>query len=676
MRGVAIAVVLASMAAALDMRTLRTGMIPATVKRGAYYGRTSVPLNASILPLCGNGRIDSKADYTAYYTARGITGPRLLADEACDDGNRLDYDGCSADCVDRDALISPCELQVNWPASSGGMYEALLYKNSGQTMLAVMTKGVYELNPTGEGLDPKLLAGKTFVSTGAHLDDATQTLYVFQAGATPAVHRANLGVAGASFVKVSNFPVQGVQGFALFIPGWSASRQLAVLAASVTGAFLADALTGEQLQQAPNAATAPCSSGFFSSSGTDQSYARLNCGLQMVGFWAQASTQPPRWDPILPAAGPGGGTTWGRFAEAGMVNGMRNNMRTGPSQRRWTYVGGAAPAGDNFVAGDLVGPTFIARILESGRSVYDPLNFDVQLTGSACAYASASHQDDVGECALNVPLNYDVLSATPPPSGGETYADLLQTVAANAASEANLVNNASFIRSFAELAHQRAAQLYPSAVARHGVTLSIWIARGSALFEASTSGAQVQIEQGKCWPTTVGVCPACTWAVAGTGCAECDGAYPAQMAGRLAYAASCAGCNFAFNNRRLLQQQPQLARVEYVLAPPSCVPGVNCTVTVLTADPLAAVRDANELLSAHPEWMVLQRPRLILQAPPVNKSTTTADEGGSSSSNSWIIYAVVGGVVGTAVLVLVIYLFVRRQRQQSYAAVGAPPADA
>ena len=68
------------------------------------------------LPLCGNGRIDTMADYTAYYAdARNLPimlssqellynrddvvdptlqhAVRIFADEECDDGNRDDQDG-------------------------------------------------------------------------------------------------------------------------------------------------------------------------------------------------------------------------------------------------------------------------------------------------------------------------------------------------------------------------------------------------------------------------------------------------------------------------------------------------------------------------------------------------------------------------------------------------------
>ena len=92
--------------------------------------------NANFLPLCGNGRIDKKADYEAYYRTHppltltqqellpnrfDLTNPTtlhnitILADEECDDGNRLDLDGCSADCMHVDLWTSACEIEVETP---------------------------------------------------------------------------------------------------------------------------------------------------------------------------------------------------------------------------------------------------------------------------------------------------------------------------------------------------------------------------------------------------------------------------------------------------------------------------------------------------------------------------------------------------------------------------------
>ena len=77
--------------------------------------------NDTFLPLCGNGKIDGKADYEVWYAMhsekwfdwKGVAEAKILVDEVCDDGNRLDGDGCSADCLDFDIYTEPCILMMH-----------------------------------------------------------------------------------------------------------------------------------------------------------------------------------------------------------------------------------------------------------------------------------------------------------------------------------------------------------------------------------------------------------------------------------------------------------------------------------------------------------------------------------------------------------------------------------
>ena len=93
-------------------------------------------LESAYMPLCGNGRLDSAADYATYFaspahyagTKLSIQRARLVSkvpgvndmievkmgmNELCDDGNRLDGDGCSADCMTLDSYVSACQIPLN-----------------------------------------------------------------------------------------------------------------------------------------------------------------------------------------------------------------------------------------------------------------------------------------------------------------------------------------------------------------------------------------------------------------------------------------------------------------------------------------------------------------------------------------------------------------------------------
>ena len=70
------------------------------------YNHFASPMPSSLLTLCGNGVLNKKEDYLTL----GSPVPGNSVDEECDDGNRIDGDGCSADCMDVDTLVSHCKV--------------------------------------------------------------------------------------------------------------------------------------------------------------------------------------------------------------------------------------------------------------------------------------------------------------------------------------------------------------------------------------------------------------------------------------------------------------------------------------------------------------------------------------------------------------------------------------
>jgi cysteine-rich repeat protein len=105
--------------------------LPSRPAPDSVYERYEMPLGLEFMPLCGNGRIDLVSDYVSYFgkseharlrvakkhlvlssTANDLVEVEWARDEVCDDGNRLDGDGCAADCLSLDVLVSPCLLPV------------------------------------------------------------------------------------------------------------------------------------------------------------------------------------------------------------------------------------------------------------------------------------------------------------------------------------------------------------------------------------------------------------------------------------------------------------------------------------------------------------------------------------------------------------------------------------
>ena len=91
-----------------------------TVRKNRDTRYFNSPMTQKFMPLCGNGNLDNRLSYENYYniTVASNTfdnilqvtenmlvgggnplkkiGVKIFVDEVCDDGNRLDGDGCSA----------------------------------------------------------------------------------------------------------------------------------------------------------------------------------------------------------------------------------------------------------------------------------------------------------------------------------------------------------------------------------------------------------------------------------------------------------------------------------------------------------------------------------------------------------------------------------------------------
>jgi len=76
--------------------------------------RDALPEKQWFLPLCGDGKIDKIEDYEQWLPTSNAENADMvfMGNEVCDDGNRLDGDGCSADCSDLDLFADPCELSL------------------------------------------------------------------------------------------------------------------------------------------------------------------------------------------------------------------------------------------------------------------------------------------------------------------------------------------------------------------------------------------------------------------------------------------------------------------------------------------------------------------------------------------------------------------------------------
>ena len=155
-----------------------------------WYARYARPLPPTVAPLCGNGILDTLETYAAFYnktnasmleaytttSQAGInTTYRFAVNEVCDDGNRLDGDGCAADCASMDGMTSPCPLvasQLLLATDADDGFEFLSFltlaseANSSQRwLMAITRRRIMLADPATLAVERVLLAHKNFTVT-------------------------------------------------------------------------------------------------------------------------------------------------------------------------------------------------------------------------------------------------------------------------------------------------------------------------------------------------------------------------------------------------------------------------------------------------------------------------------------------------------------------------------
>jgi len=185
--------------AAFDLNAVRLATSPSAASAFAaplagfseWYGRFVTPLPLELAPLCGNGVLDNATAYDAFYAANPGVFLRLDSrhnvtfsiNEVCDDGNRLDGDGCAADCAAMDAMVGPCELAPVYgglllaPAEAYEFLEFLLLDTAGNNnnattvlLLVVTTQRIFLADPATLALTSTVVASKNFTATTGFAD--------------------------------------------------------------------------------------------------------------------------------------------------------------------------------------------------------------------------------------------------------------------------------------------------------------------------------------------------------------------------------------------------------------------------------------------------------------------------------------------------------------------------
>jgi len=648
-------VILQGAAVGLDLNTARTpGGTQLPISRPAELPKT-------FLPLCGNGRLDTIADYKKLAAAEAtftwqpdaskqslpIT---LYADEVCDDGNRQDHDGCSADCMHRDLWVSSCELQLDIPSSN---LEALVYVPAWQEALLSRADGLYGLQvfpqPSDTALRTHLLVTKDFAVSSAFVSpkgdvlvySATQQkLWKYSAGKLTVFLDLSGQLASATYTAFQ-FPEPNAKWVVMHDDHSVAAVDLDLQ--RVVGTARVDASLDLALYLSSSGSTLIMSTVRFNGRVTVEVHAG---GITASQAFPQTQQSTPNniWNVAFEKL-------YSEIRTDTVPYRMEHNLDSAlwkPSFMRmfvpiglWLEIPFQSPrnllpnAGNQAIGlSSYVGDPYIMRAAWDAK-------------GKLCSSNA--------RCVFDVSTSYDLFR---PSTAGPTWQQVLQGVIdkrfQDASSIAALYTDQGLYNrlvgewSTAATPYLSAARMLLGTL-ENPKTGNLWALRSDGLFEVSRSGVQVRLPTAKCMPSGLALCPACQWAPAGQACRPCT-----TRSEEWAWYVKCPGSSCSIGRRLLSESAPVIeftTRGE-VDVNATCMQGAsNVTdiggglrkVRVSAEDPAACMRELVPQLLGVAEEM----PFVALQLRP--------SDSGSGSSQPLPAGTIAGSAVaGTLALVLLI----------------------
>ena len=571
------------------------------------------PICPDLLPLCGNGVIDKKNySHSKIIPGRTIT---LAIDEVCDDGNNLDGDGCSADCMDMDSWVSSCELRVDMKR----VYEDVAFDENG-TMFYSSANGIYEVHPTLSHMASTLVVPKTVAVANMYVKGGVFWLW---SPSTAAVWKAE----GGSVVKAYETGLQTTSYGGLF---WQDGSGLLLLCHDNDGASILNLDTGIKKHYA--GALGPVDFILWTGGG----FSMVMADGSKAGIWNDQF----RYDSAA--------TTNNFWTDAiNMLGTSVAILKITPHPMDLVLEPPDISLQGVFTTGfEYTTPWAAGNTLASLHSLCTGSNdFKFIGMGNTIVLHDVWQQPDCsGKCMLDLPIATDVLqkgvSAT-----GRTYYDALKDMLGDTdirtPYNSNVTNAFAALRSLAKSSSPKLKSV------KHPLTQSVFVWRGDSMYEMSKTGTGVEFQDGTCLVSGMAPCGPCMWAVAGTKCQPCS-----TKANTWAWTVQCQGCSVG---RRLLQDgtskvaftvQAPLANVS-ALWPQAVARGSFVDVTITTSDPPATLRTTKDQL-AQSGFFVATQPRVIYNPATYTPTPTSAP----SESTVTIGAAAVGGVAILGVVVV------------------------
>ena len=590
----------------------------------------------NFLQLCGNGVLNTKADYEAMYeVAKFETGMgflnvsnrvpgalvRIMVDEVCDDGNRLDGDGCSADCMSADLFQSVCEV------ASDELIEAMALDSSSGDVYISTSKAVGRVEVGLRGLFTNWNASKSFAVDAMVVSGSN--IFMYSASTTTLYRVGKLGIGGVDSVFKFNL-VPGERGEFL-VDG----NDLLLFVKDAHRIYFMDVLNLKMITEFNTTEIIPrpssifilggvlgalCSEKYFSIAldGSRVTFENATAGSGAVQpFWDQFSTLLLR------------GVSKFEFIKTNATVEFSTEIHPG------MFMTFSDP--NHFDLGlQLVGALIVNPVVVGAKDsglrtilVSKPLSIsygsypdEVYATGCPEIIKSIlSNKYDCSSdesCTLDIPLEYDLMKRDTYTSKGRTYYDVLKDILSPSTSP---LSTSQEREPLAMQFIKTASDIQRSKIPRTSITipgtLAMWFLRNGVIYQLNRRGVSIEDSEGRCIPADIMPCPVCQWATSQHMCQPCSVPSPS-----VAWQVQCKTCGSG--SRRLLgidtvsvtvtignSSEAELRRIFSGSVQNSSV------VTVESADPAATLRNMSYEISKHPDWKVLSAPQAVYkQTPP------------------------------------------------------------
>jgi cysteine-rich repeat protein len=644
----------------------------------------------NFLPLCGNGILNTKADYTALYgngqellnISNRVPGVfvKISADEVCDDGNRLDGDGCSADCMDTDLFQSVCEV------ASDDLIEAMTLDQSSGDVYVSTSKVVGRVEVGLRGIFTNWNAIKSFTVDAMAVNGSN--IFMYSSSTTTLYKVEKLGMKAVQFVKKFDL-VPGERGD--FIRN---GDTLLLFVKDAHRISVMDVVNSSMIAVFKTTEFIPPTANIYELNG------RLEAHLIEKFFSMKLDGSDLKFE----NATAGSGSTvpfWDHFAYAWVRGVSKFDFQTTDATverfiRNETHHGMFQTVNQNDYHFDpylsltnvlLMNPMILGTkgsglrtilVSKSSSISYGKYPDEFYATGRPIMLKTVLDSkyecNDAETCFMDIPLGFDLMRQSTYNSVGATYYDVLKDVLTPFKGNLSTTPEREPLAfQFLKSVNLLVGPKIPRTAITIPKTLATWFLRDGVIFHLNKRGVVIEDDHGRCVPADIMPCNNCQWATSEHMCQPCSVASPT-----VAWQVQCKLCGSA--SRRLLGAA--LIPVTVTIGNSSDLLRIfggtvinSSIVTVMSTDPAATLRNMSSEILKHPEWIVLDAPQAVYSLPdaPPPKTTTTKNIQ-SDETAKFPTEIVLAAALGVLVGLLAMWGCLRNnQRTDGYSALG--PSD-